>query len=145
MGSRDGEISLQLALSCLKLGGMIQPLALVFYENLLLGNQVVNRLQDMSYRVQVVTDPATLVKSAEQSKPMLVLADLNCAKTDICGVLAQLRQNQATHHLPVIGFGGEKRTDLESAALAAGVTLVVSEAAILHHLAECLDQALQIE
>ena len=41
---------------------MIQPLALVFYERLLPGSQVVNRLQDMRYRVQVVGDPAGLVK-----------------------------------------------------------------------------------
>ncbi len=124
---------------------MIQPLALIFYEKLLPGSQVVNRLQDMSYRVQVVADPAALVTSAEQSKPMLVLADLSCTKTDIFGALARLRQNEATRHLPVIGFGGDDKTDLQSAALAAGVTLVVSEAAILQHLPECLDQALQVE
>ena len=138
-------MTLQLGLSCHKLGGMIKPLALVFYERLLPGSQVVNRLQDANYRVQVVTDAAMLVQSAEQSKPMLVLADLNCARADICGALARLKQNEATKHLPVIGFSGEGRPDLQSAALAAGVTLVVSEAAILHHLAECLDQALQIE
>jgi CheY-like chemotaxis protein len=124
---------------------MIKPLALVFYENLLPGTQVVNRLQDLSYRVQAVADAAKLVESAEQTKPMLVLADLNCARTDICAALARLRQNPSTRHLPVIGFGGDPKTDLHAAALAAGVTLVVSEAAILHHLPECLDQALQVE
>ncbi len=145
MGSRNGETTLQLGLSCLKLSGMMKPLALVFYERLLPGSQVVNRLQDISYRVQVVTDAALLVQSAEDAKPMLVLADLDCTKADICAALARLKQNPATKHLPVIGFCGEGRADLQTAALAAGVTLVVSEAAILHHLGECLDQALQIE
>ncbi len=124
---------------------MIQPLALIFYENLLPGSQVVNRLQDMSYRVQVIADAAALVTRAEQSKPMLVLADLNCTKTDICGALARLRHHEATRHIPVIGFAADDKKDLQSAALAAGVTLVVSEAAILQHLPECLDQALQVE
>jgi PleD family two-component response regulator len=124
---------------------MIQPLALVFYERLLPGSQVVNRLQDMRYRVQVVADPAGLVKSAEEHKPMLVLADLAGTKTDIFDALARLRQNDATKHLPVIGFSREDTRDLKSAALAAGVTLLVSEAAILHQLPQCLDQALQIE
>jgi PleD family two-component response regulator len=137
-------MTLQLVLSCLKLGRMIQPLALVFYEKLLPGSQVVNRLQDLSYRVQVVSDAATLVQSAEQFKPMLVLADLNCTRTDICAALARLKQNQATRHLPVIGFGAQDDTGQQSAALAAGVTLVVSEAAILHHLHECLDQVLEV-
>ena len=124
---------------------MIQPLALVFYERLLPGSQVVNRLQDMRYRVHVVGDPASLVKSAEEHKPMLVLADLTSTKTDIFEALTRLRQNDATKHLPVIGFSREDTTDLKSAALAAGVTLLVSETAILHQLPECLDQALQIE
>ncbi|HXP63426.1 MAG TPA: hypothetical protein VN829_23185 [Dongiaceae bacterium] len=124
---------------------MIQPLALVFYERLLPGSQVVNRLQDMRYRVQMVGDPARLVKSAEEHKPMLVLADLTSTKTDIFEALARLRHNDATKHLPVIGFSREDTAELKSAALAAGVTLLVSETAILHQLPECLDQALQIE
>lgn len=124
---------------------MVKPLALVLYEKLLPGSQVVNRLQDMGYRVQTVADPAGLVKSAEESKPMVVLADLSYTKADLCGALGRLRQNKATKHLPVIGFGGDDNPAVRSAAEAAGVTLVVSEAAILHHLAQCLDRALQVE
>ncbi len=140
-----GESALQGASLWLKLQGMVKPLALVFYDKLLPGSQVVNRLQDMGYRVQTVADPAGLVKSAEESKPMVVLADLNCTKKDICGALGRLRQNKATKHLPVIGFGGDDDPQVQSAAAAAGVTLVVGEAAIVHHLAQCLDQALQVE
>ncbi len=90
-----GESALQGASLWLKLQGMVKPLALVFYDKLLPGSQVVNRLQDMGYRVQTVADPAGLVKSAEESKPMVVLADLNCTKKDICGALGRLRQNKA--------------------------------------------------
>ena len=39
---------------------MTQPLALVVYEKLLPGTQLVNRLQDLHYRVQAVTDADTL-------------------------------------------------------------------------------------
>ncbi len=35
---------------------MTQPLALVFYEKLMPGSQLVNRLQDLNYRVQAVND-----------------------------------------------------------------------------------------
>ena len=55
---------------------MTQPLALVLYEKLLPGSQLVNRLQDLNYRVQTVTEPSTLVECAEQSKPMLVFRRL---------------------------------------------------------------------
>ena len=124
---------------------MTQPLALVLYEKLLPGSQLVNRLQDLKYRVQTVADARTLVDCAEQAKPMLVLADLESSRDDVCGAIARLRQNPATQHLPVIAYRGEKAADLEASAKAAGATLVVSESAIVSHLAQFLEQALRVE
>ena len=46
-------------------GAMSEPLALVLYEKLLPGSQLVNRLQDLKYRVQTISDPAKLTESAE--------------------------------------------------------------------------------
>src|SRR5438034_6429417 len=83
---------------------MTQPLALVVYEKLLPGTQLVNRLQDLNYRVRAVTDSTTLVGIARQEKPMLVLADLESRKNDICKVIAELRQDAATQHIPVIAI-----------------------------------------
>lgn len=125
--------------------GMTQPLALVLYEKLLPGSQLVNRLQDMNYRVQAIADADRLVECAEQAKPMLVLADLESTRDNICAAIARLKQNAATKHLPVIAFSGESATELQAAARAAGATLVVTEAAILNHLPQFLDQALQLE
>jgi CheY-like chemotaxis protein len=124
---------------------MTQPLALVLYEKLLPGSQLVNRLQDLNYRVQAIADAERLVDCAEQAKPMLVLADLDSSRNNVCAALARLKQNAATKHLPVIAFSGENAAELRAAAQAAGVTLIVSEAAILNHLPQFLDQALQVE
>jgi CheY-like chemotaxis protein len=125
--------------------GMTQPLALVLYEKLLPGSQLVNRLQDLNYRVQVVADASRLLECAEQAKPMLVLADLESTRDDVCSALARLRQNEATKHLPVIAFSGESAPELQASAGKAGATLIVSEAAILNHLPQMLEQALHIE
>jgi CheY-like chemotaxis protein len=124
---------------------MTQPLALVVYEKLLPGSQLLNRLQDLNYRVQAIANADDLVESAEQTKPMLVLADLESSRQNVCAALTLLRQNPTTQHLPVIAFGGENAPDLQAAARAAGATLVVSETAILSHLAQFLEQALQVE
>jgi len=124
---------------------MTQPLALVLYEKLLPGSQLVNSLQDLNYRVQTVADAALLVQCAEQAKPMLVLADLDSTRKNVCSALAQLKQNLATQHLPVIAFCAQTEGALPEAARAAGVTLVVSEAAILTHLPQFLEQALHLE
>ena len=124
---------------------MTQPLALVVYEKLLPGSQLLNRLQDLNYRVQAIANADSLVESAEQTKPMLVLAGLESSRQNVCAALTRLKQNPATQHLPIIAFGGENAPDLQAAARAAGATLVVSETAILSHLAQFLEQALQVE
>jgi CheY-like chemotaxis protein len=122
---------------------MTQPLALVLYEKLLPGSQLVNRLQDLNYRVQTLSDATRLVESAEQAKPMLVLADLETK--DLCAAMGKLKKNPATQHLPVLAFGADSKPELQAEAQKAGVTLLVSDAAILNHLSECLEQVLRIE
>jgi CheY-like chemotaxis protein len=124
---------------------MTQPLALVLYEKILPGSQLVNRLQDLRYRVQTISDAGLLVECAEQAKPMLVLVDLESSRNNVTPAIAQLKQHPATRHLPVIAFGADKKPELQAAAKAAGVTLVVAEAAILSHLPQFLEQALVVE
>jgi CheY-like chemotaxis protein len=124
---------------------MTQPLALVLYSRLMPGSQLVNRLQDLKYRVQTLSNPALLVESAQQNKPLLVLADLESGGQAVCDAINRLKQNPATAHLPVIVFGGDHTPELQSAAKAAGVTLIVGEVAIVSHLPQFLEQALQIE
>jgi CheY-like chemotaxis protein len=144
-GGANAQNFLQFVISHSILKRMTRPLALLLYEKLLPGSQLVNRLQDLKYRVQSVTDPAALVRCAEQEKPMLVLADLAANRGDVCGAIAELKRNPATQHIPVIAFAPENSAELEAAARQAGATLVVSDTAILTHLAPFLDQALQVE
>jgi len=124
---------------------MTQPLALVLYEKILPGSQLVNRLQDLKYRVQTISDAGLLVECAEQAKPLLVLVDLESSRNNVTPAIAQLKQHPATGHLPIIAFGADKKPELQAAAKTAGVTLVVAEAAILSHLPQFLEQALVVE
>jgi CheY-like chemotaxis protein len=124
---------------------MTQPTALVVYEDLLPGTQLVNRLQDLKYRVRVVTDAASLQTDARQEKPLVVLADVVSSRADVCDAIARLRQNPETRHIPVIAFADDNATELQNAARQAGATLVVNDAAVLSHLTQFLDQALQVE
>ena len=124
---------------------MTQPLALVFYEKLLPGTQLVNRLQDIGYRVTAVNGLGPLINSAVQDKPMLVFADLECRRGKVADAISHLRQEPVTSHLPIIAFAKEKDTVLQTAARDAGATLVVSDSAVLTHLQQFLDQALHID
>jgi CheY-like chemotaxis protein len=124
---------------------MTTPLALVFYENLLPGSQLVNRLQDLGYRVQTIDDLKTLVLQAVQEKPLIVVADLAAAQSDVCAVIRELKRNPETKHIPVIAFSDMKDEQLRTAATAAGATIVAGSGAILDQLSELLEQALRVE
>src|SRR5258707_10080004 len=105
---------------------MTQPLALVLYEKLLPGTQLVNRLQDLNYRVETVSEAGRLVESAERLKPLLVIADAESGQGDVCAAIAKLKRNAATSHLPVIAYYSDSAAQLEAAAKAAGAPVVVS-------------------
>lgn len=124
---------------------MNQPLAFVLYERLLPGTQVVNRLQDLKYRVRAVTDAEALVPCVQEEMPMLVLADLISTRGNVRDVIGRLRQDPATQHIPIIAFAPDDAAELQESARAAGATLVASETAILNQLSRLLDQALQVE
>jgi PleD family two-component response regulator len=125
---------------------MTEPLALVVYEKLLPGSQLVNRLQDLKYRVQTLSDPAQLTRTASDAKPMLVFLDLDdSGGKNPTAAVKQLKGNPATSHIPVVGFMMETKKETEDSARAAGVTVVATEAVLLNHLPQLLEQALQIE
>ncbi len=119
---------------------MTQPLALILYEKLLPGTQIVNRLQDLNYRVQTITHPNQLVNSAQESAPLVVFVELQPGRPDILEAISALRQNSATAHLPVIAVGNEQLVTGTR-----GVTLIASESAVLNQLPQLLEQALQVD
>ena len=124
---------------------MTKPLALCCYENRLLGSQLVNRLQDLGYRVRVADRAHDLAAIASQEQPLLVLTDLGCGGADICCVINQLRQTGSTKHIPILAFGPQGSTELQAAAHSAGATLVAIESGLLQQLPRLLDQVLELE
>lgn len=119
---------------------MTQPLVLLLYEKLLPGTQLVNRLQDLGWRVQTLHEASALARMAEELKPMLVMADLVAARGSISDALGHLRRNTSTAHIPVIAFSTDE--SLHSAAARSGANLVVGDTALLQHLDQLIDQAL---
>ena len=125
-----------------KLPAVQAPLAILLYEKIMPGSQLINRLQDLGYRVQTVTDADALLPHAEREKPLVVLADLFSRENKVFSAIARLKQNSATSHVPVIAFSADGDLSLHPVARDAGAALVVTEAAITHHLPQLLEQAL---
>ena len=124
---------------------MTKPLALVFYEALLPGTQLVNRLQDMGYRVTAHTQASTLVEQARQSMPLVMIVDLATRNADLCQTIRQLKEGPETAHIPVLAFAKDGQEQLRTAARTAGATLVAGDTAVLNHLEELLEQVLELE
>ncbi len=123
---------------------MTQPLALVYYEKLMPGSQLVNKLQDLNYRVLTVNDPAAFHPCARDERPLLAVVDLAGGDL-VCKAITALKSDAVTGHIPVIAFATEDATPIMDAAQIAGAELVVSETAISNYLPELLNQALHIE
>jgi len=119
-----------------------QPLAIVFCLKILPGGQLVNRLQDLNYRVLTAGTAAELAALAVAEGPMLLIVDMDSAGTDLYAMIGDLRANPKTKHLPIVAFSAN--TETFPAAQQAGATLTVGETALLTHLSQFLEEALRV-
>ena len=124
---------------------MTSPLALLLYERLLPGSALGNKLRDQGYRIQHLTDAASLATTAEQDRPLVVLVDLEMKNSDNFAAIRLLKANTTTAHLPILAFSSPRHEKLQADALAAGATLIASDEAILAQLPAMLDQAMLVE
>jgi len=124
---------------------MTKPVALVFYENLLAGSQLVNRLQDVGYQVQLVSDLHKLVEQATDSKPMVFVINLASASAAGLEAIGELRSNAATKHIPVLALVKAGQKKLADQVRAAGAASVAIESAVTTRLPQLLDRVLEVE
>ncbi len=108
------------------------------------GSQLVNRLQDLHYRVLTVSNPALLAATTKRETPLLVFVDLE-ARGDLVGAIAKIRAEAATSHVPIIAFAADNNPGLLATAQTAGANLTVSDSALTSHLETLLEQALHLD
>ena len=123
---------------------MTKPLAIVFYERLMPGSQLVNRLQDLGYRVLAVNNAATLTATVKSEMPLLLVADFS-ARADIQTAIQKIKADAATVHIPIIVFAPDNEPTLLETAQKAGANFTIAESAANAHLPQLIDQALHIE
>jgi CheY-like chemotaxis protein len=124
---------------------MTQPLALIFYEQLLPGSQLVHRMQDLGYRVQTVLDVGQFAAVVIREKPMVIVADLRVRKGNILEEVKAVKAQGETNHIPILGIAGDQDPKLLAAARAAGVAIVAHVASIGGQLPQLLEHVLRVE
>lgn len=128
---------------------MTSPRALLFYESLLLGNQLLNRLHDLGYRATAVSDLNRLAETVTQEKALVLVVELGAMSERVFAVVRALRASPSSAHVPVLAVfkSTGKRADrkLTEVAQAAGITLVASNTGFLGQLPNLLEQILDLK
>ena len=124
---------------------MTEPLALVFYEKLLPGQQIVNRLQDLGYRVQTLNNPVLLKEEVQNLKPMLLIVEFPPNGSAVDEAIQSIKQTPETAHVAILAYVSAEQTGLRDIAHLSGADLIASETELLDQLPQLLDQVLRLD
>lgn len=123
---------------------MSEPLALVLGQRGVIGTQLSQRLEALRYRVKVIANPAELAAIAGQEHAMIALVDVEGFAPDVLAAVSELHSAATTAHIPIIAFARELDDATQAQLTARGAAIAVTEAAVLEHLPQLLNRALEI-
>jgi PleD family two-component response regulator len=124
---------------------MSEPRVLLFYERLLPGSQLVNRLQDLGYQVTTVTALKDVITTAKKETPLFMILDVKSTRGSIPETIRGIRGAAELKHIPILCFATKRDDKLPDEAVAAGANLVAFDDALLQQMPQLLDHLLQIE
>lgn len=124
---------------------MTEPLALVFYEKLLPGQQLLNRLHDLGYRTRAVTDVNLLENEVQTAMPMLLIAEFPTNRPAVGEALSALKKNPKIAHVPILAYTVQTTSAVQESARSAGAKLIASEKGLIDQLPHLLEQLLQVD
>ena len=82
--------------------------------------------------------PGMVIARIKEKQPTLVIFDLNSAKLNPLGMIADLKADPATRGITTLGFVSHVHTDTIEAARQAGIDEVLARSAFADRLAEIL-------
>ena len=109
------------------------------------GGQMVNRLQDLGYRVASVTQCDRLIDEVRKQHPMALVADLDSKNGDIPLVIQTLKEDLETQHIPILAFASVDNEELHEKARLAGAKLIAGQAAVLDQLPHLMEHLLEVD
>jgi len=126
-----------------------EPLAIIFYENLLSGNQLANRLRDLGYGVRRARAAQEVPEEAARLQALFVFLEIGEAQEAALEAVRALKSSPRTRHVPVLAFTGEQAPAEQQkrlqAAREAGADAATEERGLLAHLPAMLEQLLNLD
>ena len=107
-------------------------------EDLFFKSKIVETAERLGVEALFPRSPKKLVDEARGSAPDLLVLDLNSTRFEPLMVLRELKSNEATKDVPVVGFLSHVQEDLAIAARESGCDHVMARSAFSRKLPEIL-------
>lgn len=107
-------------------------------EDLLFRSKISETANTLGVEVLFPRSPKKLVEKIHESPPDLLVLDLNSARFEPLQLLKQLKSDEASRGVPVVGFLSHVNKDLAVAARESGCDRVVARSAFTKDLPEIL-------
>jgi CheY-like chemotaxis protein len=107
-------------------------------EDLLFKSKISETASTLGVEALFPRSPKKLVEKVHESPPDLLILDLNSARFEPLQLLEQLKSDEASRSVPVVGFLSHVQKDLAVAARESGCDRVVARSAFTTDLPEIL-------
>ena len=107
-------------------------------EDLLFRSKISETANTLGVEALFPRSPKKLVEKIHESPPDLLVLDLNSARFEPLQLLKQLKSDEASRGVPVVGFLSHVNKDLAVAARESGCDRVVARSAFTKNLPEIL-------
>ena len=107
-------------------------------EDLMFRSKISETAGQLGIEASFPRDPKKLMEQATQSRPDLLVLDLNSMRFEPLELLKMLKSGEATRDIPVVGFLSHVQKDLAVAARESGCDRVMARSAFTRDLPEIL-------
>lgn len=116
-------------------------MVLAAVDDLLFSSKIRATARQAGVEVTFARSPEEILQQARNSRPSLVIFDLNSGKTDPVATIGALKGDPELASIRAIGFASHVHTELIAAARQAGADQVMPRSAFAGNLAEILTAA----
>lgn len=117
---------------------MILHMIVCVLDDLLFSVKISTAAKQLGADVYFERTPGMAAERIREKQPSLAIFDLNCAKLNPLGVIAELKSDPETRGIRTLGFVSHVHSDTIEAARAAGIDEVLARSAFTARLSEIL-------
>ena len=113
-------------------------MVLAAVDDLLFSSKIRTTARQAGVELTFARSPQEILQAVRESRPALVIFDLNSGKTDPVATISAIKADPALSSIRTIGFASHIHTSLIAAAREAGADQVLPRSAFAGNLAEIL-------